>query len=68
MGDRPQQHTPPSREEIFVARLDNAIKFHRDNQNDPHNISNAVVVALTETRRAYALAFNLPDFNKARTL
>ena len=69
MGQIPEvSYTPPSREEIFVARLDKAIKFHENNHNDPHGISVAVICALTEVRIAYAGAFRLPDFNKARSV
>ena len=34
------------------AKLDKAIAFHRNNTNDPHNIGNAVICALTEVREA----------------
>lgn len=37
----------------FIYALDRAIKFHQTNTNDPHNIGNAVSVALTEVRDAF---------------
>ena len=36
----------------FVANLDEAIKFHRLNKNDPYNIEYAVMCALIEVRNA----------------
>jgi hypothetical protein len=41
--------TPQS---IFLETLDESIEFHQNNANDPHNISNAVITALREVRRA----------------
>lgn len=37
----------------FLGALDRAIEFHRTNTNDPHNVGNAVVAALTEVRDAF---------------
>lgn len=38
---------------VFLGALDRAIEFHRTNTNDPHNIGNAVMVAITEVRDAF---------------
>lgn len=38
---------------VFVNALGRSIEFHRKNANDPHNVGNAVVVALTEVRDAF---------------
>ena len=37
----------------FIYALDRAIRFHRTNTNDPHNVGNAVMVALAEVRDAF---------------
>lgn len=42
----------------FVRHVDKAIRFHRENQNDPHNISNAVIAALSEVKEAAIVAYN----------
>ena len=70
MGHISEERTyaPPSREEVFLCHLDKSIRFHRENQNDPHNIGNAVMCALLETRNAYAKAFKLPAQDKCRPL
>ncbi len=62
--DTPRQYSPPSREEKFVANLDAAIKFHRENKNDPHGIANAVLLSLVETRNAFAQANGMPVLKK----
>lgn len=55
------KHRPsPTWQEKFIANLDKAIGFHRSNQNDPHNIGNAAILCLTETRNAFAKAHRLP--------
>lgn len=41
----------------FIAELDHAIDFHRNNQNDAHNVSQAVAVALTEVKDAFRRAW-----------
>ena len=51
----------PQVENRFIAGLDQAIKFHRTNPNDPHGISAAVVVAILEVRNAAAKAYGLPQ-------
>ena len=43
--------------EAFLAGIDRAVEFHRGNQNDPHGVGNAVIVALTEIQKAYSDAF-----------
>ena len=48
----------PDWHEHFAHNLEQAIAFHRCNQNDPHNIGCAVLVALEETREAFVLAIN----------
>jgi hypothetical protein len=45
--------------QVFIAALEKAIEFHRSNQNDPHEIGNAVMVVLIEVRDAYKKAFDL---------
>ena len=42
--------------ENFIHNLDQAIAFHRLNTNDPHNVGNAALLALTETRDAFGFA------------
>ena len=42
--------------EVFYHNLEMAIKFHDVNQNDPHNIGNAIKVALLEVRDAFGFA------------
>lgn len=37
----------------FLGALDRAIKFHSTNANDPHNVGNAVITAITEVRDAF---------------
>ena len=37
---------------VFEASLDKSIAFHSKNQNDPHNVGNAVMVALLEVKAA----------------
>lgn len=37
----------------FIGALDRAIDFHRNNRNDPHNVGNAVIAALSEVRDAF---------------
>lgn len=49
----------PTNAARFCAKLSAAIEFHRTNQNDPHGIGNAVMVALTEVRTAFATAFKV---------
>jgi hypothetical protein len=49
----------PTNPERFCAKLSAAIEFHRTNQNDPHGIGNAVMIALTEVRTAFATAFKV---------
>jgi hypothetical protein len=41
---------------MFIEELDKKIEFHRTNQNDPHSIGTAVMVALTEVRDAWRIA------------
>lgn len=38
---------------VFLNALDRAIEFHRSNENDPHNVSSAVIVAISEVRDAF---------------
>jgi hypothetical protein len=38
--------------EAIVKRLQMSIDWHTQNQNDPHNISNAVIAALLEVQQA----------------
>lgn len=38
---------------VFIGALDRAIEFHRTNANDPHNVGNAVMVAIAEVRDAF---------------
>ncbi len=47
--------------ETYIRNLDEAILFHQQNQNDPHNISNAVICSLTEVRNAFAQAHGFPE-------
>ena len=47
---------PPSKDDLFLNGLEKAINFHATNKNDPHNIGNAVMIALVETFNAYAKA------------
>ncbi len=42
--------------EELDAELSSRIDFHRNNQNDPHGIGNAVIAALTEVREAVEAA------------
>lgn len=41
---------------IFLANLDHAIKFHQILESDPHNIQNAVICSLLETKEALNFA------------
>jgi hypothetical protein len=50
-----------SQQRKFIATLEAAIKFHQDNQNDPHGISNAVTCALLEVKNAFEKAMAFPD-------
>jgi hypothetical protein len=36
----------------FIKKLDKAIAFHQNNQNDPHGVGSAVIAALIEVRNA----------------
>lgn len=47
---------PNSGLNAVIEHLDAAIVWHRQNHNDPHNIGNAVIAALTEVRTAIAKA------------
>jgi hypothetical protein len=47
-------------EQKYLARLDEAIKFHRENENDPCGVSNAVICALIGVRNAFAEATGHP--------
>lgn len=38
---------------VLLGALDRAIEFHRTNAKDPHNVGNAVMVALAEVRDAF---------------
>jgi hypothetical protein len=42
--------------QILLAELDKRIKFHHENQNDPHNVGNAASLVLHEMRDAIAAA------------
>jgi len=42
--------------DAIVAEIDKRIDFRRNNQNDPHNIDTAVMVALMEVRGAIQVA------------
>lgn len=42
----------------LLAGLDRAIKFHRNLNEDPHNVRDAVLVSLTEVRDALRYALN----------
>lgn len=44
----------------FVAGLDKAINFHKNNTNDPHGIGVAVRCALIEVRSAFMEAMQMP--------
>lgn len=46
----------------FLGALDRAIEFHRTNMNDPHNVSAAVVAAVTEIRDAFKTYICYPRF------
>lgn len=45
--------------QILLAELDRRIKFHNENQNDPHNIGNCCGIVLHEMRDAIAAAADL---------
>jgi hypothetical protein len=47
-------------DEAFLAKLDKAIVFHRNNQNDPHGLSNAAYLILSEVRNAFSESRALP--------
>lgn len=42
----------PNWPSLFMEKLDHAINFHYLLKDDPHNIQNAVICSLTETRDA----------------
>jgi hypothetical protein len=42
----------------LIAELDRRIQFHIHNKIDPHNIGNAVITSLRETKEAIAAACN----------
>lgn len=42
--------------ETLINELEHRIKFHRENQNDPANVSTAVMVALEEVLNAVKAA------------
>lgn len=42
--------------ELFLHNIEMAIKFHDVNPNDPHNVGNAVKIALVEVRDALGFA------------
>jgi len=49
--------TPPADWHLkFCNNLDKAIEFHRLNQNDPHQVGNAAVLALCEVREMFGMA------------
>lgn len=41
-----------TRLKLIDEQLEQSIKFHQQNQNDPHGISNAVIAALSEVKGA----------------
>lgn len=55
----PSNYIPPTREENFVAALNKAIKFHQEKTDDAHNISNAVICAISEVRDAFKSAYKI---------
>lgn len=48
----------------FAANLQKAIDWYRENTNDPHGTSNAVLCSLTEVRVAFMSAYG--GFKAAR--
>lgn len=48
----------------FVAEMDKSISFHQNNTNDPNGIGMSVMIALVETRNAFARANRLPVLKK----
>jgi len=46
----------------FITNLNKAIEFHRTNKNDPYNIGNSAIVALSETRDAFVAAVSNREF------
>lgn len=52
---------PTTPEHRFIAGLDKAIEFHRNNQDDLHHVGNAVMCALLEVRNAFVEAYGLKN-------
>lgn len=52
---------PTTPEKRFVAGLDKAIEFHKNNTNDPYGTSVAVITAMLEVRNAFVEAYGIKD-------